>query len=64
MKTKIKIITIFTFAFFACVFLVTKGNTQTKTENAGQKFKSIKVLNEMPADAENRLETEDFGGGK
>lgn len=50
MKTKIKIITIFTFAFFACVFLVNKGNTQTKTETAGQKFKSIKVLNDMPAD--------------
>ncbi len=50
MKTKIKIITIYTFAFFACVFIVTKGNTQTKTETAGQKFKSIKVLNDMPAD--------------
>ncbi|MGI8668564.1 MAG: c-type cytochrome [Aridibacter sp.] len=50
MKTNIKIITIFTFAFFACVFLVNKGNTQTKTETAGQKFKSIKVLNDMPAD--------------
>jgi hypothetical protein len=50
MKTKLKIITIFTFAFFACVFLAGKGATQTKTETAGQKFKSIKVLNEMPAD--------------
>lgn len=49
-KTKIKIITIFTFALFACVFLAARGNTQTKTETAGQKFKSIKVLNEMPAD--------------
>jgi len=50
MKQKIKILAIFTFAIFACVFFATKGNTQTKTETAGQKFKSIKVLNEMPAD--------------
>jgi hypothetical protein len=50
MQTKLKIITVFTFALFACVFLVTQGNTQTKIETAGQKFKSIKVLNEMPAD--------------
>jgi photosynthetic reaction center cytochrome c subunit len=50
MKTKLKLITIFTFAFFACVFLGSEGNTQTKVETAGQKFKSIKVLNEMPAD--------------
>ncbi|HVE55321.1 MAG TPA: c-type cytochrome [Pyrinomonadaceae bacterium] len=50
MKTKLKVITVFIFALFACVFLVTTGNTQTKSETAGQKFKSIKVLNEMPAD--------------
>lgn len=50
MKTKIKIIIIFTFAFFACVFFASKGATQTKTQTAGQKFKSVKVLNEMPAD--------------
>lgn len=52
MKTKIKIAAIVTFAFFACVFFVTKGNTQTKqqVETAGQKFKNIKVLNDMPAD--------------
>lgn len=50
MKTKLKIITIFTFALFAAMFFVPKGNTQTKTETAGQKFKSIKVLNEMPAE--------------
>ena len=50
MKTKIKIIAVFSFAFFAGVFFVTKGNTQTKTETAGQKFKSIKVLNDMPAE--------------
>lgn len=50
MKTKIKIVAIFTFAISACVFFATQGNTQTKTETAGQKFKSIKVLNDMPAD--------------
>jgi hypothetical protein len=50
MKTKIKLIAIFTFALFACAFLANQGNTQTKVETAGQKFKSIKVLNEMPAD--------------
>ena len=50
MKTNIKIFTILVFASFACVFPVTKGNTQTKTETAGQKFKNIKVLNDMPAD--------------
>lgn len=50
MKTKIKIAAIFTFAISACVFFATQGNTQTKVETAGQKFKSIKVLNEMPAD--------------
>ena len=50
MITKLKIFTVFTFVLFACAFLASKGNTQTKTETAGQKFKSIKVLNEMPAD--------------
>jgi len=50
MKTKIKICTIFVFSLFAAVFFVSKGSTQTKTETAGQKFKSIKVLNEMPAE--------------
>lgn len=50
MKTKIKIIAIFTFAFFACVFFASKGSTQTKQETAGERFKSIKVLNDMPAD--------------
>lgn len=50
MKIKLKIITIFTFVFFACVFFVPKISTQTKIETAGQKFKSIKVLNEMPAE--------------
>jgi len=50
MKIKLKIAVIFTFTAFACIFLASKGSTQTKTETAGQKFKSIKVLNEMPAD--------------
>jgi photosynthetic reaction center cytochrome c subunit len=51
MKTKIKIIAVFSFAIFACAFLATQGNTQTKQiETAGQHFKNIKVLNDMPAD--------------
>jgi hypothetical protein len=51
MKTKIKIIAMFTFAFFALAFFVPKGEMQTKqVETAGQKFKNIKVLNDMPAD--------------
>lgn len=50
MKTKIKLIAVFTFALFALAIFVPKGETQTKTETAGQKFKSIKVLNDMPAD--------------
>ena len=50
MKTRLKFATIFIFAIFAFVFFVPKGATQTKVETAGQKFKSIKVLNEMPAE--------------
>ena len=51
MKTKIKSIAIFTFALFALAFFVPKGEMQTKqVETAGQKFKNIKVLNDMPAD--------------
>ena len=51
MKTKIKITTLFTFALFALAFFLPKGEMQTKqVETAGQKFKNIKVLNEMPAD--------------
>jgi Photosynthetic reaction centre cytochrome C subunit len=50
MKTKIQIIAISTFILFTLVFFVPKGETQTKVETAGQKFKSIKVLNDMPAD--------------
>ena len=51
MKTKIKIIAIFTFFLFALAFFVPRGQMQTKqVETAGQKFKNIKVLNDMPAD--------------
>ncbi len=51
MKTKIKITALFTFAIFALAYFAPKSEMQTKqTETAGQKFKNIKVLNEMPAD--------------
>lgn len=50
MQTKIKIAIIFTFSIFAGFFLAPQGSTQTKVETAGQRFKNIKVLNEMPAD--------------
>jgi Photosynthetic reaction centre cytochrome C subunit len=50
MNKTLKLITIATFAFFALAFLAPKSDMQTKVETAGQKFKSIKVLNDMPAD--------------
>ena len=50
LQTKIKITAIALFALFACIFYAPTGSTQTKTETAGQKFKNIKVLNDMPAD--------------
>jgi len=50
LQTKIKIFAIFAFAALALAFIVPTGSTQTKVETAGQKFKSIKVLNDMPAD--------------
>ena len=51
MKTKIKIAAIFVFTIFALTFFVPKGEMQMKqVETAGEKFKSIKVLNDMPAD--------------
>jgi hypothetical protein len=50
MNTKLKLIALFAFLLFAAIFFTPKGNTQTKVETAGQKFKSIKILNEMPAD--------------
>ena len=50
MKTKIKIILVAVFGLSALFLFVPKGELQTKVETAGQKFKSIKVLNDMPAD--------------
>ncbi len=50
MKTKIKLTAVLLFATLAYVFSATRGATQTKVETAGQHFKSIKVLNDMPAD--------------
>ena len=51
MKSKIKIAAIITFALFALAFFARKSEMQIKrTETAGQKFKNIKVLNDMPAD--------------
>ncbi len=45
MKTKIKIIVIFTFALFALTFFVPKGEMQTKqVKTAGQRFENIEVL--------------------
>ncbi len=50
MKNRLKLIA-FTLSLplLALIFLP-KVESQTKTETAGQKFKSIKVLNDMPAD--------------
>ena len=55
LQTKIKVTAVFVCAVFACVLLVPKGMMQTQTTTpqtvtAGQKFKNIKVLNDMPAD--------------
>ncbi len=51
MKTKIKIAAIFTFSLFTLCFFLPKAEMQTKqVETAGQHFKNIKVLNDMPAD--------------
>lgn len=50
MKNTIKFIAIIGFAAFAGTFLATTGSTQTQTVTAGQKFKNIKVLNDMPAE--------------
>lgn len=52
MKNKLKLLAVFAFAL-AALFLVLKAavsNAQTQVVTAGQKFKSIKVLNDMPAD--------------
>ncbi len=52
MKHTIKLLVIVAFAVPAMFFLAPSASLQTKpaVETAGQKFKSIKVLNEMPAD--------------
>src|SRR5260221_5606889 len=53
MRNKVKIAIIFTGALFgALMFLLPKQTTeaQTQTVTAGQKYKNIKVLNDMPAD--------------
>jgi photosynthetic reaction center cytochrome c subunit len=44
-----KLVICIAFAGFALA-VASPSNTQTKVETAGQKFKSIKVLNDMPAD--------------
>ncbi len=51
MKNKIKLIIIISsFLFAVLLFVGNKQQAQIKVETAGQKFKSIKVLNDMPAD--------------
>ncbi len=50
LQRNIKIIAVFTFSILALAIVVRTGSTQTQVETAGQKFKSIKVLNDMPAD--------------
>lgn len=47
---KLKILIILGFFIASFTLILPVGNTQTKVETAGQKFKSIKVLNDMPAD--------------
>lgn len=49
-RKQIKFITIVAFSFLTMTFFIQTTTTQTKTETAGEKFKNIKVLNEMPAD--------------
>jgi hypothetical protein len=56
MKTKIKLAAIFTFSLFALTFFAPKSQMQTtQVETAGQKFKNIKVLTDMPADQLGRV---------
>ena len=47
---KVKIGVIGIFVICAAAVVAPYGKTQTQIETAGQKFKSIKVLNDMPAD--------------
>lgn len=49
MQIRIKLVTILLFSICATGLMVRSGSTQTQVETAGQKFKSIKVLNDMPA---------------
>lgn len=50
MKTKLKLLITLTFVLAPLALVAPKSQTQTQVETAGQKFKSIKVLNNMPAD--------------
>ena len=50
LQTKIQAVAICAFTVFACTVFLPKGSTQIKVETAGQRFKNIKVLNDMPAD--------------
>lgn len=51
MRNSIKLIVILTVIFFATLALAqTRQFAQTQTVTAGQQFKSIKILNDMPAD--------------
>ena len=49
-KQKIKIAVLFIFLIGGVFVFTKRGEMQTKAETAGQKFKNIKVLNDMPAD--------------
>lgn len=50
MITKVKLLFLLAFAAFVFAFIVPVGKTQTQVVTAGQKFKNIKVLNDLPAD--------------
>lgn len=50
MKRLLKLIAILFFAFLAIWFLAPIGKGQEKTPTAAEKFKNIRVLNDMPAD--------------
>src|SRR4051812_26764498 len=50
MNIKIKLAVIAIFAISVGVFFVRPGQTQTKVKTAGEVYKNIKVLNDLPAD--------------
>lgn len=50
MKTNLKVVIVLAFIIFAAFFFAPKSEMQTQIETAGQHFKNIKVLNDMPAD--------------